>query len=580
MTTRTRTKEEGKQSSTGKTGHSSAKSQDRTARWPERGREHPGPGSKYHPVVHLQRNHGNQAVQRLVRSGAIRAKLRVNGPGDLYEQEADRVAEQVMRMSDPIANGRKVNSGQLEEEEEILQTREASGGTSEVSPNIEAQINSVRGGGQPLPKSVRNFFEPRFGADFGQVRVHTDDVAEQSAQDLNAHAYTVGRNIVFDAGSFAPGTQEGRRLLAHELTHVVQQGGREGSGHVQRKEIIGSVLDTRKPLPPQDWWSLHREEWQRVSATGKEQMLSPTNTFMRAAWYNTLNLRPDEYQTVTERHNYYDLISYVIEHDPGTPKAVRDVRFFHATTSVTGSPGIGSVDKPIGQIKLGADTRQILRDVNAELFALNMGVIRDLLFNWREPRDPQNPDDPINAFDFDIRMVETEQGAVENFIAQNEARFTASVVQEINATLDPNTFGQFFNFSKRALELASKALGVPTLDFTKREHRQAIGFAAVHIFHRKGEQDYLAFMNQRLASMRPTNQYVVANLNGVTLNEGLPGPLLTYDLPVGTAVKVIDWSHYMGPHRLNDVYAGKVEVQVLDGAQAGKTGWTDFANLE
>src|SRR5262249_50405817 len=146
-----------------------------------------------------------------------------------------------------------------------------------------------------------------------------------------------------------------------------------------------------------------------VSNYGVENTLNPANTFMRAAWYNTMNLLPGEYQTVHERHDYYDLISYVIENDPGTPKAVRDVRFFHATTAVTGSPGIGSIEKPIGYIKLGADTRQILLDVNAELFALNMGVIRNLLSSWKEPRDPQTPSGRIDSFDFDIRMVETEQ---------------------------------------------------------------------------------------------------------------------------------------------------------------------------
>lgn len=354
----------------------------------------------------------------------------------------------------------------------------------------------------------------------------------------------------------------------------------EGSGRIQRKEIIGSVYDTlSKRLPPQDWYSLHREEWQQASATGSEQMLNPANTFMRAAWHNTLNLLPGEYQTVNERHNYYDLISYVIEHDPGTPKPARDVRFFHATTAVTGSPGIGSVDKPIGLLKLGADTRQILRDVNAELFALNMGVIRNLLSSWKEPRDPQTPSGRINAFDFDIRMVETEQGVVENFITQNKARFTPAVVQDINATMDPSAFGQSFNFSQRSFEWAIKALGVSTLDFTMRDHRQAIGFASVHIFHRKSEQDYLAFMKPRVPKVRPPNQYAVGNLNGITLNDGLPGPLLTYDLPIGTLVEVINWSHMMGPYQRGDIYAGKVEVRVLDGTHTGKTGWTDFANL-
>ena len=144
-----------------------------------------------------------------------------------------------------------------------------------------------------------------------------------------------------------------------------------------------------------------------------------------------------------------------------------------------------------------------------------MGIIRNLLSNWKESRDPQNPIGPINAFDFDIRMVETEQGTVENYITRNKARFTPSVVQDINATMDPTSFGQFFNFSHYSFEWAIEALGLPflqsrALDFTKREHRQAIGFASVHIFHRKSKQDYLAFMKQRVPYVRP--------LEGATLD--------------------------------------------------------------
>lgn len=176
-------------------------------------------------------------------------------------------------------------------------------------------------------------------------------------------------------------------------------------------------------------------------------------------------------------------------------------------------------------------------------------------------------------------MVETEQGVVENFITQNKARFTASVVRDINDTMDPSAFGQYFNFSQRSFEWAIQALGVPKLDFTLRNHRQAIGFASVHVFHRKSKQDYLAFMKPRVPHVTPPGQYTVGNLNGVTLNDGLPGPWMTYDLPVGTIVKVIDWSHMMGPYVLGDIYAGKVEVVVLDGVYQGKRGWTDFIDL-
>lgn len=87
----------------------------------------------------------------------------------------------------------------------------------------EADINIPRGGGQPLPESARTYFEPRFGYDFSQVRIHTDAPAAESARAVNALAYTVAADVVFGAEQYAPETTDGKRLLAHELTHVVQQ---------------------------------------------------------------------------------------------------------------------------------------------------------------------------------------------------------------------------------------------------------------------------------------------------------------------------------------------------------------------
>jgi hypothetical protein len=101
--------------------------------------------------------------------------------------------------------------------------------TSETeSPEVpEIVYDVLRSGGLPLDHATREFMEPRFGHDFSDVRVHGDDRASQSAEGLNARAYAVGRDIVFAPGQYAPGTSEGRQLLAHELTHVVQQNGRQ-----------------------------------------------------------------------------------------------------------------------------------------------------------------------------------------------------------------------------------------------------------------------------------------------------------------------------------------------------------------
>lgn len=110
-----------------------------------------------------------------------------------------------------------------EEEEEIIQTKEASGCAPEVGPGIESRINEIKCGGRPLPASVRVFFEPRFGYNFSQVRVHTDLRAAESARAINARAFTRGQDVVFGAGQYSPESNEGKSLLAHELTHVLQQ---------------------------------------------------------------------------------------------------------------------------------------------------------------------------------------------------------------------------------------------------------------------------------------------------------------------------------------------------------------------
>jgi len=110
-----------------------------------------------------------------------------------------------------------------EEEEELLQTKSAAGNTPEVAPSLAAEINAMQGGGQPLPVSERAFFEPRFGYDFSQVRIHTSSQAAEAARAVNAQAFTVGRDVVFGAGHYIPAGASGWGLLAHELTHVVQQ---------------------------------------------------------------------------------------------------------------------------------------------------------------------------------------------------------------------------------------------------------------------------------------------------------------------------------------------------------------------
>ncbi len=133
-----------------------------------------------------------------------------------------------------------------EEEEENIQAKEAPCNNPQLTPQIAANINALRGSGQPLPENTRQFFEPRFGVDFGGVRVHTNAQAIQSAQQINAKAYTTDKDIVFGAGHYAPETNEGQQLLAHELTHVIQQNSRNINS---KHQLISQTILQRDEAP-------------------------------------------------------------------------------------------------------------------------------------------------------------------------------------------------------------------------------------------------------------------------------------------------------------------------------------------
>lgn len=120
------------------------------------------------------------------------------------------------------------------EEEETLQAEELEGKAPEVNASLESRIDSLKGGGAALPDAARSFFEPRFGSDFSAVRVHNDARAGELARSVNALAFTVGSDIVFGSGQYAPETGHSKSLLAHELTHVVQQRG----SAVQRTAVV------------------------------------------------------------------------------------------------------------------------------------------------------------------------------------------------------------------------------------------------------------------------------------------------------------------------------------------------------
>ena len=181
-------------------------------------------------------------------TGVVQTKLAVNRPGDEFEQEADRVAESVMRASEPqvqrqcACGGGCADCQRDEEEQRTVRLKAGGGGGTTPAEAPESVQDVLRAPGRPLDASTRLFMESRFGHDFGGVRVHTDEAARRTSTEMNALAYTVGSNIAFGPGQYNPGSAAGRDLLAHELTHVVQQ----SRG---RQPVSGSGFDfTRIPL--------------------------------------------------------------------------------------------------------------------------------------------------------------------------------------------------------------------------------------------------------------------------------------------------------------------------------------------
>lgn len=160
-------------------------------------------------------------------------KLTVNQPNDIYEQEADATADRVMRRSSPAslqnnhffkpALQRKCTH--CEEEEKAQRKEGETVGKVNGSLQTENYLSNKQSAGSPMSKEQKSFFESRMGYDFSDVRIHTDEKANRSAGNINALAYTHGSDIVFGTGQYQPDTESGKHLLAHELTHVVQQSG-------------------------------------------------------------------------------------------------------------------------------------------------------------------------------------------------------------------------------------------------------------------------------------------------------------------------------------------------------------------
>jgi phage-related protein len=205
------------------------------------------PAAHANPVQLLQRRLGNQGTAAFI----SRSVLNVSSPHDPAEREAVAKAAEIMRMPAAETDAATTKSVGIQRcsceqcSRNSTIHREASG--TAQAPNISHEIHSaVSGSGTPLPGGVRSFMEPRFGASFDGVRIHTGEHAAQLSADLSAHAFTVGNHIFFGKGQYQPDAAAGKELIAHELTHTIQQG-----ATVQRSSAQVTV---QRDEQKKSWW--------------------------------------------------------------------------------------------------------------------------------------------------------------------------------------------------------------------------------------------------------------------------------------------------------------------------------------
>ncbi len=221
------------------------------------------PLHKKESKTNTTKNRGGD-VQPFFSPVVVQKKLEIGEADDYFEIEADRIADKVVAMPDSMSITPPINNPSIGlqrkcahcEEEERIQRKELSSSitpliqrsqktprpTNITSPEITSKINNNRGSGSLMDTSTKGFMENRFGTDFSGVRIHTDSTAAQLSKSLHAKAFTVGSDIYFNQGKYNPSSQEGKHLLAHELTHTLQQSG--NANQIQKEDEEGGVVDT------------------------------------------------------------------------------------------------------------------------------------------------------------------------------------------------------------------------------------------------------------------------------------------------------------------------------------------------
>ncbi|MDI3320553.1 eCIS core domain-containing protein [Pinibacter soli] len=316
---------------------------------------------------------------------AVQPKLTIGAVDDHYEREANATADKVMRMADhdivspkpaPVNIQRKCAAceeedklqrkekeddgilmtkpimdfplqrkcAHCEEEEKHLQRKKMTSASPEISSSVNDVLQST---GQSLDPATQTFMESRFGYDFSRVQIHNDSMAHRSSSDINAYAYTHGSHIVFGTGQYQPQTQSGKHLLAHELTHVVQQGSAGTiAGTINRKE--GD--DAKRPL------TRYEEIEQSIDTPGEYEAIA------HPFGISLYNFAINRYYLKNEHRAALKKLSKLLQ----SSKSNALTLYIVGNTDSTGSPAIND---PLS-VHRAASVRNFLKDLTGKKYPM------------------------------------------------------------------------------------------------------------------------------------------------------------------------------------------------------------------
>jgi hypothetical protein len=475
----------------------------------------------------------------------VQCKLTVGAVNDPMEAQADAVADQVMRMPENALIQRKCTECEEEEHAQrkplasFIQKQEIKNDSSNTvaSDAVSSKIQSTKGGGSPLPSTTKSFMESRFGTDFSGVRIHTNNDAVTLSSELNAQAFTVGSDIYFNSGKYTPESSNGKHLLAHELTHTIQQ---NGTINAMRPKIIQrATLQTNGG----EW----EDENYTTSVSGAQHSVAMDMKFKPQG-----NVNATKIGLVQIVNSVKNGRPYQINNDA----TVRG-RSIGAASAITTNATTGETDEGF-HIDQSATNNNPLYAVEG-----STGTQLNSL--------PPNATWGEHGFRFtdSSGALQQHDAKLHDETGLNDANVNSGQIFETTAfAFEGVQTGMYYGsvrwgwrtdaagaLTKIPFQIASR--GVPTSTFIK----------STEIWNSGSTSAGTANIPLRAVDVK------ITNVNNINLNQHLPGNLPARLLPTGTRV------HIMRSASPDPALAGMVFIRVVDGPHVGRDGWIPSSQL-